>query len=494
MQRSALAFIVLMLSLVLNPFRAMAQSDTAKATAQELRQQVNDLQTQLKNVQARLDELENQKEAPAATAAPSTSPRQEGTIQATVPPREGTTSPQVGQATVTYQTFSEDSVAAPRYDNIPLDPKYNGFFRLPGTQTILKIGGYFKTDFIYDLKPAGNAYAFVPASIPIPQIATVNNATVSVRPTRLSLDFRIPSTKLEEVRFYVEADMFGTNTTTPRLRHAYAQARNVLIGQTFSNFMDPDGFPDTLDFQGPNGMVNLRNPQLRYGFALRPGTTFYISVEKPSSDILFKTPQFSSQPNAPSPDGAIRLRQEFERGHVQVSGLFRSVAAFVVHGTQQKTDSVFGWGVNFSSGFKTIGKDNVVFGVVAGHGVSRYIQDTSGLGIDAEVTAPPSPHLRATPAVGVDAAYQHYWTKTLRSSAIFSYAAVQNTKVLPANPYNHSDYSGANLIWNPLSSSLNVGAEFLYGWQELQDGSKGNAPRIQFSAKYNFVKTNPDTK
>jgi hypothetical protein len=133
-----------------------------------------------------------------------------------------------------------------------------------------------------------------------------------------------------------------------------------------------------------------------------------------------------------------------------------------------------------------------VFAFAGGHGVSRYLQDTSGLGIDAEVTS--AAHLRATPAVGVDASYQHYWTKTIRSSAVFSYAAVQNTKVLPANPFNHSDYTAANLIWNPYSSSLNMGAEFLYGWQELQNGTKGNAPRIQFSAKYSFVKINPDSK
>jgi len=484
--------VVVLSSLSLITPRLFAQSDNPQAT-QELRQQVNELQRQLKDVQAKLAELETQKAPSASTEAQDKTSGQAGTTQASQP-LPGPTSPHVGEGTATYDTFSEDAFAAARYNNVPLDPKYSGFFRLPGTQTILKIGGYFKTDFIYDLKPAGNAEAFVPASIPIPQVATVNNATVSVRPTRLTLDFRAHSSRIGEVRFYVEGDLFGTNATTPRMRHAYAQAANFLVGQTFTNFMDPDGFPDTLDFQGPNGMVNLRNPQLRYGVALSPKTTFYIAVEKPSSDVLFQTSDFKSQPNAPSPDGTIRLRQEFNRGHVQLSGLFRSVASFVVSGTQQKTDSVFGWGLNFSSGFKTVGKDNVVFAVVGGHGVSRYIQDTSGLGIDAEVTAPPNPHLRATPAVGVDAAYQHYWTKTLRSSAVFSYAAVQNTKVLPANPYNHSDYTAANLIWNPFSSSLHVGAEFLYGWQELQNGSKGNAPRIQFSAKYSFVKINPDTK
>ncbi len=471
------------------PARAIAQSDSNQKV-EELQKQLDELRKQMSKLQAQLGELQSKAtEAAAPTAAPSV--KQEGTIEATTPPRQGETSKQVGQATATYTTFSEDSVAAARFNNVPLDPKYHGFFRLPGTETLLKIGGYFKTDFIYDLKPAGNTDSFIPSSIPIPTVVGVNNAAVSIRPTRLSLDFRVPTTKIGDVRFYVEGDLFGTNATTPRLRHAYAQARNVLIGQTFSNFMDPDGFPDTLDFQGPNGMVNLRNPQLRYGFALSPNTTFYVSVEKPSSDVIFKTPQFTDQPNSPSPDGAIRLRRELERGHFQVAWVFRSISAFLPNG---KTDSVFGWGVNTSLGFKTIGKDNVIFAVAAGHGISRYLQDTSGLGIDAEPASGVSPHLQATPAVGVETAYQHYWLKTLRSSVVYSYAAVNNTALFasaaPAT-YNHATYTGSNVIWNPYGS-LNVGAEFLYGWATEQNGLKANAPRIQFSAKYSFVKVDAD--
>jgi hypothetical protein len=473
---------------VVYPGVAIAQSDASNQNIQDLRKQLDELREQMNKLQAQLDAQASKSATttnrPAAQAAP-----ENGTIQASEAPAQAPqTSPHVGQATSTYQQFSEDTVAAPRYDNVPLDPKYPGFFRLPGTQTMLKIGGYFKTDFIYDLKPAGNTDSFIPSSIPIPTVVGVNNATVSIRPTRLSLDFRVPSTQVGEVRFYLEGDLFGTNATTPRLRHAYAQVKNFLVGQTFSNFMDPDGFPDTLDFQGPNGMVSVRNPQLRYGFALSPSTTLYISVEKPSSDIIFKTPQFSAQPNAPSPDGAIRLRQEFERGHFQVAGVFRSIAAFLPNGT---TDSVFGWGINASTGFDTFGKDKAVFAVAAGHGVSRYIQDTSGLGIDAEPADAANPHLEATPAVGVEAAYQHYWFKKLRSSAIYSYAAVNNADLAAVTTYNHSTYTGANLIWNP-AGSLNVGAEFLYGWAMRQDGQKANAPRIQISAKYSFVKTNPD--
>jgi DcaP outer membrane protein len=483
---------IVLFSGILAPSGVFAQSDSSKQNVEELRKQLDELRQQMNRLQARLDEAEESKPAKTTNPPADATVQQEGTIQTTQPPAQATPSQQVGGETATYTTFSEDSTAAARFDNVPLDPKYKGFFRLPGTQTLLKIGGYFKTDFIYDLKPAGNTDSFIPSSIPIPSVVGVNNANVSIRPTRLSLDFRVPSTQLGEVRFYIEGDLFGTNATTPRLRHAYAQVRNVLIGQTFSNFMDPDAFPDTLDFQGPNGMVSIRNPQLRYGIALSPSTTFYISVEKPSSDIIFKTPQFSSQPDAPSPDGAIRLRQEFERGHFQVAAIFRSIAAFVPTTPTAKTDSVFGWGVNVSTGVKTFGKDNLIFAVAAGQGISRYLQDTSGLGIDAEPNS--TSGLKATPAVGVETAYQHYWRKNLRSSLIYSYAAVNNTAFFSSaapGTYNHATYTGSNVIWNPFGS-LNIGAEFLYGWAMEENGLKANAPRIQFSAKYSFVKTDPD--
>ncbi len=474
---------------LLNPFNVLAQTDASNQTVDQLSKRLDELRAEMNRIEAQVNAMKaGAATAPAAAPATAAPKTQEGTIQAAQAPAEGQSSKQVGEATATYKTFSEDTQAAARFDNIPLDPKYHGFFVLPGTQTLLKIGGYFKTDFINDLKPAGNAESFIPSSFPVPQATSANNATVSIRPTRLSADFRIPTTKLGEVRFYVEGDFFGTNATTPRLRHAYAQVRNFLIGQTFSNFMDPDAFPDTLDFQGPNGMVSIRNPQFRYGFALSSSTTLYISLEKPSSDVIFKTPEFSAQTNSPLRDGTIRLRQEFERGHFQVAGIFRSIGVSLPDG---RNDSVFGWGVNTSAGVKTFGKDNIILAVAAGHGISRYLQDTSGLGIDAEPANAASPHLEATPAVGVEAAYQHYWNKRVRSSAFYSYAAVNNTDLATATAYNHSTYSGANLIWNPWGS-LNVGAEFLYGWVMEQNGLKANAPRIQFSAKYSFVKTDPD--
>ena len=476
---------------------AMFALAPAKAQTQTpVEEQLRKMLEKMDKMQAEIDQLKGSKaavtpgEATSPGAAAVAAKQQEAPKQVEAPIAPGGTSEHVGQGTATRQEFSEDNLAAPRFQNVPLDPKYKGYFRLPGTQMIMKLGGYFKTDFIYDLKPAGNTDAFVPSSFPIPQVPGIDNATVSIRPTRLSADLRAPQTKIGDVRFYAEMDFFGTNSTTPNLRHAYTQAANFLVGQTFTNFMDPDAFPDTLDFQGPNGIVSIRNPQFRYGIALTHGMTLHFSVEKPSSDVIFSTPPFAAQPNAPSPDGAVRLRQEFESGHFQVAGLFRSIGAFLPDGRKA---TVFGWGVNTSLGLKTVGKDNAIFEVAFGHGISRYIQDTSGLGIDAEPASAINPHLEATPAVGVVGSYQHYWMRRLRSNAVYSYAAVNNTDLAKPTTYNHATYTGANVIWNPFGS-LNVGAEFLYGWAMDQNGLKANAPRIQFSAKYDIVKVDPDDK
>src|SRR5947208_15206087 len=103
----------------------------------------------MSKLEAQLGELRSKAtEAAAPTAAPPAA--QEGTIQATLPPAQAAPSKQVGEAAATYTTFSEDSVAAARFNNVPLYRKYSGSFRLPGTQTLLKMGRYCKTACMYE--------------------------------------------------------------------------------------------------------------------------------------------------------------------------------------------------------------------------------------------------------------------------------------------------------------------------------------------------------
>src|SRR5215471_2546475 len=59
-----------------------------------------------------------------------------------------------GAETRKRQTVGENELGAPRIDNESLDPELKGFFRLPGTHTLMKLGGFVKTDVYYDVNQA----------------------------------------------------------------------------------------------------------------------------------------------------------------------------------------------------------------------------------------------------------------------------------------------------------------------------------------------------
>ena len=258
-------------------------------------------------------------------------------------------------------------------------------------------------------KASGKSRRLHPRDHPDPITCELHQLDHVGKGTRFNLDFRrtVEIGRRTATDSIFEMDFFGTNATTPRLRHAYGQAKNFLLGQTFSNFMDPDAGPDQIDEQGPNAqVVSIRSPLFQYSVLVAKKTTFSLSAEKPTSDVLFTTPEFDAQPNSPSPDGTLKIRREMDRGHLQLSALFRSVAAFLPDG---RHESVFGWGFNFAGATRLWGKDTAVYQVAYGNGIERYINDTSGLGIDAAVSSLQNPHIQALPVVATYGALQHFW-------------------------------------------------------------------------------------
>ncbi len=208
-----------------------------------------------------------------------------------------------------------------------------------------------------------------------------------------------------------------------------------------------------------------------------------LSVEKASSDIAFKTPEFNALPNSPAPDGAIKYRHEYGGGHIQVAGLFRSISAYLPNG---KSDSVFGWGAMMARRAEIWGERHVHLpdGVWPRNRalLERHLRPWNRC--EAPVSTH-EPHLRALPVIAPYFGYQHYWARKVRSSVIYGFDQVTNTPYEPLTTYHKSHYMAGNLIWNPFGS-LNLGAEYLYAWARRKDDSSVNAPRIMFSAKYDL--------
>src|SRR5262245_23039691 len=94
-----------------------------------------------------------------------------------------------------------------------------------------------------------------------------NNTFAGVRQSRLGVRSSTP-TALGDLKTTFEFELFGTGVdegqTTFRLRHAYGEVGQFGAGQTWSPFMDPDVFPNSVEYWGPTGMVFFRNVQFRW--------------------------------------------------------------------------------------------------------------------------------------------------------------------------------------------------------------------------------------
>lgn len=462
-----------------------ASQVSAQPLTQAQEEAIKKLQTRLDELQQQMTEVQSQLDAIHPTKVEQT-----GSIVSTppAPPVHLTPAQQreaIGEATEHHQTFGQDEEDAPRLFNAPLERTYPGFFLLPGTQTLLRLDGSVRTDFIYDPRESTLGDSFLASSIPIPSQSDQGNFNTSIRGSRVMADIRIPVGDHGSARTFLQLDFFGANgATAPRLRHFYAQFENILVGQTFTNFMDPDAFADTLDTQGVNSGVSVRLPQARYSFGLGGGASAYVSLEQSSSSIDYSIAGAPVTPTTPAPDAVLRLRNEWERGHIQLAGVFRDLGVRLPDGTH---DSVFGWGVNATGGIEVYGENNIVLGLAYGEGMARYVGDTAGLNLDAAPQSQTDLSLKALPVFATYGSYQHYWSPDLRSSLTFGLVRVQNTDFQPVSTYHKSKYSSLNLIWNPIGS-LDLGAEVIYGWVEDKSGASASTPRFQITGRYSFVK------
>ncbi len=347
-----------------------------------------------------------------------------------------------------------------------------GWIGLPKTETRFKIGGYVKLDLIHDFKPIGSPDFFDVSKIPTDD-SKGQSSHLNAKETRLFLDVRTPS-KVGEIKTYVEGDFYGSGSGF-RLRHAFLEIDDTwLAGQYWSNFMDEDIIPATLDFEKPAAYALIRHPQIRWKHPLGTDAYLALALEEPSASA--QTPTVPGTLESPLPDLTARYRMTRSWGHVQVSG-FAGVIRFRPDNGDNDDEPLFG--ANLSGQFKLLEKDRLGYQVIYGPGIARYRGGLSA-GLDAE-----GDQLDPLTGIGFTGSYLHYWSPILSSNIVFNYGHDDNTDGQPGTALYSASYFALNLVWHFTHNAF-AGVEYLHGVRTDKDDGDGSADRLQFSVKYAF--------
>ena len=398
---------------------------------------------------------------------------------------------------------------------------FPGSFLVPGTNTSIKIGGFAKGTYIYDLSAAdgapNNATVVAPGAIPLEGTVT-HQARGALRfhakQSNFNFDARTP-TAWGELDVFILSDFFGqnvsntfanSNTENARLVLAYGTLGPLLGGQTLSLFYDGDAQGETVDPTATVGIMNgltNRHPQIRYTYVAGGGLSAAVSAEQPVWEVQdngtalgagvggVQTTASSATGWSRYPDGIARVRLDQAWGHVALTGAVRDQS---VKQAGARLGGA-GYGVELTGHLNTIGKDALKAQALWGKAIGHYLSDMGALaGLEANSAAGFSN--KKPQAYGFYAAYTHWWTNELRSSLSggYSHLDVDTSIITSAAAQNARDklHVGGvvNLIWSPVPQ-VDIGLEYIYVHRVTAApngavGSSGQLNRIEAETVFKF--------
>lgn len=377
-----------------------------------------------------------------------------------------------------------ESVAAAQSDDPSRDSlqDFPGSWRLPGTNARLAIGGFVKTDVVYNFDPLQIADRFIVGSIPVGVSETTGDeaqSSITADQSRLNFDLREQS-EFGAMRAFIEGDFAG-NGETFRLRHAFGQWRRMLAGKTWSTFVDPEASPEEIDFEGLNARINVRQSQIRLMPRIGEKYEMQFALEDPNPEIQNGTGITRN------PDVVLAGRfSPYERLHMKLSLIAREIRGQALTGDVEKK---FAGGMSLSGRFITPAldaRDNVLFQFNAGDGIGRYVNDLSSIGNYDGIFDPDTGELELFDVLAGYVSYQHWWNSPqLRSNFTFGYVDLDSPDFLAGDAYENTLRFSSNLIWSPIPR-IDIGGEYLWGQRQNTDGESGEATQLQFAVRYRF--------
>ena len=405
-----------------------------------------------------------------------------------------------------------------------------GSFKLPGSDTSMSIGGVLRANFQYDFDTSNDTLgdgSFYFSSIPLDgSVASRRDGAFrfSSKETWLDVATSTPS-EFGEITTYVSLTFttigtgseFTRNRWTAGLAEAYGTIGPITAGQTVSTFIDYSSYPTTLDFFGPVGETWLYQTLIRYTHDLGDGMVLKLALENPEISavatnvgavVLTRTTSLTTITDAgltnlatgvtggaggpdSYPDAVIKLNYDQSWGHLGLGAVFRNLEVDNGAGGQ---DEALGWGTIIGLWMPTFGDDSLNAHLIYGEGIGRYV---FGARTDALVKSFPSGATNVDPVTvwGWHVGYNHWWTDSLASNAIFGWAHTEidvidafgpgQRGVAQFNTNENVQSVHANILWYP-ADPVTIGLEYIWGARDALDGQYATASRVQMAFWYSF--------
>ncbi len=375
---------------------------------------------------------------------------------------------------------------APRLDDLVLDPKYTGFIPVPNTQMLVKFNAKPRIDMMSDNRNSGNNDRFVTATIPVKGSANYGGGSVfnaTTKGSSLSAEVTAPNIP-GSPRFVYNNDFFGSGGGMAyRLKQLYGTIYNFTAGFTFGIFEDPDIWPDTVDFEGPNSTIFSRQPVARYMMKLSDSWQMNIGIHQPSSEVDTTNTDASSINHLP--DFGVNVRwEDAKRGHVQIAGILRAIGA---NSPTLGNQTVTGWGINASAGLNVFDSDSVQLQVTYGPGIFHFANDnfTYGGFNGGDAAFDSHGNLQALDYTAYLFGYTHKWSDDWRSTVSYGNVHLSNEFSQSGAAYHETNYFSGNIVWQ-IRKRWSLGFEALYGEKKDYNLAKGDVWRFQTGMVYSI--------
>jgi hypothetical protein len=393
-----------------------------------------------------------------------------------------------------------------------------GEFKIPGTNTTLKLNGFVEVDVTYDFDGAiedirSTDWASLMIFQPLDEPGGTQSFSgerpkkqlyITPRTSRVGFTTSTP-TNYGALNVRVEADFnspspdnFSSELTTGgntfRMRHAYGEFGGLLIGQTWSNFMDLGSLPDTVDFNPHGAFALTRQPMIRYTFKLG-APTLAVALENPQSRVIGAAEGNSTQRLYDRyPDVTANFTMPFSAGHINLRGVVHEYRSRTVPSTELGgvEDEEWGWGVGASGSLKLGKNDTFVWSVQGGDGIGRYMFQTIFQG----ATLNDGGTIETWKALAYHVGFTHAWSPAFRSNVAWTQTFIEPNEAAAANlgdlANKRIDVLFVNSFFSPVKN-VEFGLEYAWGKRTIfasvapsPGNDTGTQHRANALARYSF--------